>query len=117
MASETLLVQCIANLLGNAVKFVSPGARARIRVRTEQNNGSVRLWIEDNGIGIPSGEHERIFGLFMRGTAPASIEGTGVGLAVVQRAVARMHGNVGVESAPGRGSKFWIQLPSAQLVN
>jgi signal transduction histidine kinase len=114
IASETLLVQCIANLIANAVKFVPPGIRPRVHVRTERNNGNVRLWIEDNGVGIPSAEHERIFGLFTRGTSNPQIEGTGVGLAVVQRAVTRMSGRVGVESEPGQGSRFWIELPAAQ---
>lgn len=113
IGSETLLAQAIANLLGNAVKFVASGTRPRIRVRSENLNGSVRLWIEDNGVGIPRAEHERIFGLFTRGTSDTKVEGTGVGLAVVQRAITRMHGRVGVESEPGQGSKFWIELPAA----
>lgn len=114
IASEPLLIQCLANLLGNAVKFVPPGTRPHIQVRTEPVNGSVRLWIEDNGVGIPRGEQDRIFGLFTRGSAPSAVEGTGVGLAVVQRAVLRMRGSVGVDSEPGKGSRFWIQLPAAK---
>lgn len=114
MASEPLLAQCLANLFGNAVKFVEPGTRPRIDVRTEQRNGDVRLWIEDNGVGIPPTEHEKIFALFTRGSAPAQVEGTGVGLAIVHRAILRMNGTVGVESEPGHGSKFWIQLPAAE---
>jgi signal transduction histidine kinase len=112
LGSETLLIQCIANLLGNAVKFVAPGTRARIHARTEVQNGTVRLWIEDNGIGIPEAEQPQIFGLFTRGAMKSDIEGTGVGLAVVQRAVTRMHGEAGVISKVGQGSRFWIELPA-----
>jgi PAS domain S-box-containing protein len=113
IGSETLLMQCIANLLGNAVKFVPPGTRPRVNVRTEPRNGAVRLWVEDNGVGIPETEHRQIFRLFARGVTNAQVDGTGVGLAVVQRAVSRMHGSVGVESQVGQGSRFWIELPGA----
>jgi PAS domain S-box-containing protein len=113
MGSETLLIQCIANLLGNAVKFVAPGVRPRIHVRTESRNGNIRLWVEDNGIGIPESDQHDVFGLFARGATKPEIEGSGVGLAVVQRAVARMHGSAGVESQVGQGSRFWIDLPAA----
>jgi signal transduction histidine kinase len=113
IGSETLLMQCVANLLGNAVKFVSPGTRPRINILTESRNGAVRLWIEDNGVGIPEAEQRQIFGLFTRGAGISQVDCTGVGLAVVQRAVARMQGKVGVESQVGQGSRFWIELPAA----
>ena len=107
------LIQVVANLLGNAFKFVAPGVAPRVRVRAEAREGSVRLWVEDNGIGIPPEHHERIFRVFERLHGIEAYPGTGVGLAIVRRAVARMGGRVGLESAPGRGSAFWIELPSA----
>lgn len=107
------LVQVVAHLLGNAVKFVAPGVAPRVRVRAEAREGSVRLWVEDNGIGIPLEHHERVFRVFERLHGIEAYPGTGVGLAIVRRAVARMGGRVGLESAPGRGSAFWIELPSA----
>jgi signal transduction histidine kinase len=71
----------------------------------------VRLWFEDNGIGIPPQHHERIFGMFQQ--LDKSFEGTGIGLALVRKTAHRMGGKVGVESEPGKGSRFWLQLQAA----
>jgi signal transduction histidine kinase len=75
----------------------------------------VRLWFEDNGIGIPAEAHERIFQLFQR--LDQSYEGTGVGLAIVRKGAEKMGGRAGVESAPGQGSRFWLdlKLPGAEM--
>jgi signal transduction histidine kinase len=109
-----LLGQVLANLLGNAVKFVAPGAEPRITVSAEEEPGGlVRLWIEDNGIGIASEHQERIFGVFERLYPQDLYPGTGLGLAIVRRAMDRMGGTVGVESQPGQGSRFWIRLSRA----
>jgi PAS domain S-box-containing protein len=70
--------------------------------------GVVRIWVEDNGIGIDPQYHEIIFEMFQR--LVPSYEGTGIGLALVKKAVTRMRGAVGVESQPGKGSRFWLQL-------
>jgi signal transduction histidine kinase len=69
---------------------------------------SVRIWIEDNGIGIPERLQGRIFDMFERGTN--EYEGTGIGLAIVRKVVQQMQGRVGVESRPGKGSRFWVEL-------
>ncbi len=71
----------------------------------------VRLWIEDRGIGIPAEAHQKIFGIFERGCNYDRYEGTGIGLAIVARAMQRMGGSCGVESEPGVGSRFWLELP------
>ncbi len=114
LAHEGFLTQCLSNLFGNALKFVTPGVKPRIRVRTERRNeNEALLWVEDNGIGIAPEDHLRIFKVFERCHTPQEYEGTGIGLAIVQRAAQRMKGAVGVESAVGRGSKFWIQLMAA----
>src|SRR5262249_27516595 len=97
-----------------AVKFVPPGDMPRVRVRTEQNNGRVRLWVEDNGIGIKPEHQHRIFGMFERLHPERTYEGTGIGLAIVRKAVDRMGGTVGVESDGITGSRFWIDLPAAE---
>jgi signal transduction histidine kinase len=73
----------------------------------------VRLWVEDNGIGIDPQYHQKIFGMFERLVSDREFEGTGIGLAIVHKAVERMGGRVGVESQPGDGSRFWIELPRA----
>jgi signal transduction histidine kinase len=64
--------------------------------------------VQDNGIGIAPDQHERIFGIFQR--INKSAPGTGIGLAIVKKATERMGGRVGVQSAPRKGSTFWIEL-------
>ncbi len=108
-ANPTLLGQCIGNLLSNAVKFVPRERTPSINIRAEQEGSFVKLWVEDNGIGIEPEQQERIFKLFER--VASDYEGTGVGLAVVAKAMERMGGSFGVESEPGKGSRFWIRLP------
>jgi PAS domain S-box-containing protein len=109
---EALLTQCFSNLLGNAAKFVKPGQPAQIVLHAEKSLGStVRLWIEDSGIGIAPEHQERIFGMFER-LEQKNYEGTGVGLAIARKAVERMEGKIGVISELGKGSSFWIELPT-----
>jgi PAS domain S-box-containing protein len=108
LGDESLLTQCFSNLLGNAVKFVPPGVRPEVQVRSSASNGNTRVTVQDNGIGIEPKAQERIFGMFQRLTA--EYEGTGIGLAIVRKVAERMGGKVGVESAPGRGSSFWVDL-------
>ncbi len=103
------LVRVLANLLANAVKFVPPGVEPRVRVRGERKAGTVRLWVEDNGIGIAAEHQGRLFRVFER-LHKDEYPGTGIGLAVVQKGIERMGGRVGVESEPGKGSRFWIEL-------
>jgi signal transduction histidine kinase len=111
-AHEATLTQCLANLLGNALKFVTPGAQPHVRFSAEENGRWVRLFVEDEGIGIPEQQQERAFRVFERlnGTR---YPGTGIGLSIVRKGVERMGGKVGVESGPGKGSRFWIELPKA----
>ena len=112
LANKTLLQQTIQNLVDNAVKFVPAEVRPEIRLWSESREQHVRLWVEDNGIGIAPESQKRLFQLFSR-AAPSHYAGTGIGLAIVERAVAKMNGRVGVESDIGKGSRFWIELPQA----
>jgi signal transduction histidine kinase len=73
----------------------------------------VRVWFEDNGIGIDAPGQRRLFQMFQR-IHGEEYEGMGIGLAIVRKAVERMHGSAGVESQPGVGSRFWLQLPKAK---
>jgi signal transduction histidine kinase len=72
----------------------------------------VRIWVLDEGIGIPREAHQKIFGIFERGPTADVYEGTGIGLAIVARAMQRMGGTCGVGSEPGKGSRFWLELPA-----
>lgn len=114
LANEVALTQVISNLLDNAVKFVPTGVRPHVDIRSEEQDGAVKLWFEDNGIGIPKYAHSRLFSLFTRLHGADDYEGTGIGLAIVREATLRMGGNVGVESEEGRGSRFWVLLKKAQ---
>jgi signal transduction histidine kinase len=107
------LTQVFSNLLGNAVKFVPVGTLPRVEIRVEREKEWVRLWFEDNGIGIEKNAQERIFHMFQRLNRQDLYEGTGIGLAIVRKAMERMGGRVGVESEPGKGSRFWIELKRA----
>jgi signal transduction histidine kinase len=111
LANEAGLTQCFSNLLNNAVKFVEHNQQPHVQVRAEQTDGRVRIWFEDNGIGIPQELAPRMFGMFQRGSR--KYEGTGIGLALVRKVTERMGGKVGVESAPGKGSRFWVELRAA----
>jgi PAS domain S-box-containing protein len=108
---EASLTQCVYNLFSNAIKFVPNGTKPHIRIWTEPLGNYVRLWVEDNGIGIPAEAKDRMFLMFQRFHRSTEYEGTGIGLAIVRKAVERMGGKVGVESELGRGSRFWLLLP------
>ncbi|MHB8454267.1 MAG: PAS domain S-box protein [Acidiferrobacterales bacterium] len=110
-AHASTLVQIVSNLISNAVKFISAGIEARVRLWAEDRGCYVRLWVEDNGIGIADDDRERIFRAFERLHGIESYSGTGIGLAIVQRGIERMGGSVGVESRIGEGSRFWLELP------
>ncbi len=111
-ADRTLLGRVVENLMSNAVKFVPKERIPEVRVRAEQRGSLVRLEVQDNGVGIPAEQVERAFRAFER-LDPGNFPGTGVGLAIVQKAVERMKGEVGVDSSPGEGSTFWVELAAA----
>jgi signal transduction histidine kinase len=113
IANRTVLTQAIANLISNGVKYVPPGVKPQVRIWARLEGGRVRLFVQDNGIGIKREHLEKIFRPFERLHGAAEYPGTGVGLALVKKGIERMNGTVGVESEPAKGSTFWMELPAA----
>ncbi|MGH7944147.1 MAG: ATP-binding protein [Opitutaceae bacterium] len=111
MANEAGLVQCLSNLIGNAIKFVAPGVTPHIEIWSETEGERVRLFVRDNGIGIEPQAHEKIFRIFYQ--LDRRYEGTGIGLSVVRKAAERMGGSVGLKSQLNRGSTFHLEFATA----
>jgi signal transduction histidine kinase len=115
LGNEALLTQIVSNLLSNGVKFVPPGTTPLVEISAEAlEDGSIRVGFKDNGIGIASENHARIFRLFERIHPSSEYEGTGIGLTIVRKASERMDAQVGFESELGKGSNFWIQLKKGE---
>jgi len=107
------LQQVLLNLLGNAVKYVPENGS--IGVTIEPDGDAWRLWVVDDGPGLNPEQQARLFTAFDRlGAEAGPVEGTGIGLALSARLMALMHGQIGVESTPGRGCRFWIRLPGVE---
>ncbi len=113
-ANPTVLQQVVTNLLSNALKFVPEGKAPRVAVRVEDAGAFWRVLVQDNGIGIPPEYQQRIFGVFQRLHAAGKYEGSGIGLAIVQKGIERMGGKVGVRSSDETGSCFWFELLKLQ---
>ena len=89
-------------------------AEPRDRIRSGAGErGTLRLWIEDNGIGIDPSHHSKLFRVFERLDPQGPYSGTGIGLAIARKAVERMNGRIGVESELGKGSRFYVELPES----
>ena len=114
MANPASLNLIVINLFSNALKFVPRGRAPEVKAWTETRDGFVRLWVQDNGIGISSEHINKLFAIFQRLHTREEFPGTGIGLAIVKRASERMGGRVGVESEEGRGSRFWVELKEHQ---
>lgn len=109
------LKQVIINLLSNAIKYNLTNGRIDIRL-VEEKSGSVRLSIQDTGIGIEESKHGELFQPFSRlGMANSSIEGIGIGLVITKRLVESMNGSIGFESRKGEGATFWVDMPSSEI--
>jgi PAS domain S-box-containing protein len=115
--NRAVLSHVITNLLDNALKFVPAGRAPRVALWSGRDGGRLRLFIEDNGIGIAPGHQQQIFRVFERLHGDTTYPGTGIGLAIVKKGMERIGGDVGVSSAPGQGSRFWIEVEAAEVPN
>lgn len=113
LADAIRLKQALLNLLSNAVKFNVPGGRVDVSARSLSAE-FVRISISDTGIGIPEEKAAELFEPFGRLDAELhGIEGTGIGLTITKELVERMKGTIGYSSKPGKGSTFWLDIPTA----
>jgi signal transduction histidine kinase len=113
-AGEPYLRQVVHNLIDNAVKFTPAGGRVEVRVR--RGTGGAELTVTDTGVGIPADDLPHIFDRFYRGDRSrhheAGHRGNGLGLSICWSIVNALGGDIHIESAPGRGSRVYVSLPT-----
>lgn len=110
-ADDQQLYSVLLNLVSNAVKYARPDVPPVIEVFAERRDASWRILVQDNGIGIPASEHDRVFGLFNR--VETSVDGSGIGLATVKRIVEAHGGAIGISPVDGPGTTVWFEIPDA----
>lgn len=113
LGSRALLGQVMSNLLTNALKYTPRERAPVVRIAAQETERAVLIVVADEGIGIPPQHRERIFGMFERLHGQHEYPGSGIGLALVHRAVERMRGRIWVESEEGKGSTFYVELPKS----
>ena len=111
MADASGLSQSLRNYLDNAIKFSSKTTEPRIEIGSKESERSCLLWVRDNGIGFDMQHHDRIFDIFQRLNVAEEYPGTGIGLAIVRKAMERMGGRAWAESTPGKGATFYLEIP------
>ena len=111
LADSSGLAQSLRNYLDNAIKFTRKVAEPRIEVGSKENAESCVLWVRDNGIGFDMKHHDQIFNIFQRLNVTHDYPGTGIGLAIVRKAMERMGGRAWAESKPGHGATFYLEIP------
>ncbi len=114
LADRQRLKQVLLNLLTNAVKYTAVGGRVEVTVQ-QSGSTATRVVVTDTGAGIATEKLGRLFTPFDRlDVEPSGVEGTGLGLALCQRLMHAMGGDIGVDSTVGKGSAFWIELPAVE---
>jgi signal transduction histidine kinase len=111
LADASGLSQSLRNYLDNAVKFTRKVDHPRIEVGAKDEAKSCIVWVRDNGIGFDMKHHDRIFDIFQRLGVTEDYPGTGIGLAIVRKAMERMGGRAWAESKPGGGATFYLEIP------
>jgi PAS domain S-box-containing protein len=113
VANERLLERILTNFVTNALTYVPPGREPEMLISVESEGGKAVLRVQDNGIGIPPDQIDRVFEPFIRLPNETHAPGTGMGLAIVKKAAERLNGAVGADSTLGKGSCFWLELQAA----
>lgn len=115
-ANPLALSQVLRNLISNALKYSSRSTPPTIVISGQRVDGACQLVVQDNGVGFDMAYHDRIFEIFRRLHTYVEFSGSGVGLALVKKAMERMGGRVWAKSAPGEGATFFIELPVSKVV-
>lgn len=110
---EIGITLALRNLIDNALKFTAHVPQPRLTIGAESVGDTVRLWVKDNGIGFDMRHHDRIFAIFQRLHSQDAYPGSGIGLAIVRKAIERMGGRIWAESSPGAGATFYLEIPHA----
>ncbi len=110
-ADPTYMRQVWANLIANAIKFSSKEKKPSVKICGRTENGFNVYYVKDNGVGFNPEYAHKLFGVFQRLHKSDDFEGTGVGLAIVQRIIHRHGGKVWAEGEEGKGATFWFSLP------
>lgn len=111
LADASGLAQSVRNYLDNAIKFTGKVTNPRIEVGSQEGPERCVLWVRDNGIGFDMKYHDQIFDIFQRLNGTEHYPGTGIGLAIVRKAMERMGGKAWAESKPGQGATFYLEIP------
>jgi len=106
--------QIFTNLLDNAIKYLSPDRKGRICVSGKRTDMRCIYCVEDNGIGIVKEHQAKVFEIFHRLAPGGAVPGEGIGLTSAKRMLARQSGRIWLESEPGKGSRFYVELPAAE---
>ncbi|HSM23865.1 MAG TPA: LytS/YhcK type 5TM receptor domain-containing protein [Anaerolineaceae bacterium] len=110
-ADSTLIRQVWVNLISNAIKYTSPKENGKIEIEGYEDDGCVTFVVRDNGVGYDSRYADKLFGLFQRLHSERDFEGSGIGLAIVERIIKRHNGRVWSKSEPGNGAEFYFSIP------
>ncbi len=114
LADPDGLTMALRNLVDNALKFTGSTSTPMIEIGGQTNSYACIIWVKDNGIGFSMKFHSRIFDIFQRLHRAEEYPGTGIGLAIVRKAMERMGGKTWAESEPGQGATFYLEIPHSR---
>ena len=109
-------MMALRNLLGNALKFHAPDSPPRIKITASDDANETLVTVSDQGVGFDMQYYDDLFKLFRRLHREEDFPGSGVGLALVHKAIQRMGGRVWAESVPNQGSTFYLSSPAQSIV-